>query len=197
MRALGWYIGTSNMDEQAIALLTKKIVSDISFWSALVGLLGVVVGALISGIFSYLQSKKSIDSNKEEKTKELLLLKYECMYKDLGDYSKYTQEISLLSIMSIDSGLDIKKLKSNLSNNDFTMHSALYAPKLSVQTQNLNKKLSQVIKPLSELIIQANASRTEKEALIGKVAISSLELQMEVENIRGLLADLTQQLLKT
>jgi hypothetical protein len=197
MRALGWYIGTSNMDEQAIALLTKKIVSDISFWSALVGLLGVVVGALISGIFSYLQSNKSIDSNKEEKTKELLLLKYECMYKDLGDYSKYTQEISFLSTISIDSGLDIKKLKSNLSNNDFTMHSALYAPKLSVQTQNLNKKLSQVIKPLSELIIQANASRTEKEALIGKVAISSLELQMEVENIRGLLADLTQQLLKT
>ena len=36
------------MDEQSITLLTEKIVSDISFWTALIGLGGVVIGALIA-----------------------------------------------------------------------------------------------------------------------------------------------------
>lgn len=186
------------MDEQAIALLTKKIVSDVSFWSAVIGLVGVLVGAFISGIFSYFQSKQLIDNNKAEKKKELLLLKYECMYKDLGNYSEYVQEISHLTTMSIDSHLDIKKLKTDLKNNNFIMHSNFYTPELSSQTQNLRKKLTHVIKPLGELIVLAgDAPRTEKEKLIEKVVSSSLELETEVESIRKELAKLTNQLNKT
>jgi hypothetical protein len=64
---------------------------------AAVGFTGVIIGALITGFIAYLQSKHSIDFAKQEKKKELLLMKYECMYKDLDNYYEYAQEISLLT----------------------------------------------------------------------------------------------------
>jgi hypothetical protein len=186
------------MDEQAIALLTKKIVSDVSFWSAVIGLIGVFIGAFITGLFSFFQSKQSIDSDKAEKKKVLFLLKYECMYRDLGSYSKYVQDISVLSIQSIDSGLNIRELKSDLKDNDFIMHSKFYTPTLSDQTKDLVQKLRSVITPLSELILIAdNTQRTEKEEMIGRIVTSSLELDTIVENIKQELTNLTNELIQT
>jgi len=164
---------------------------------ATVGFTGVIVGALITGIFTYFQGKQSIDITKLEKKKELLLVKYECMYKDLDSYHEYVQEISLLTINSIDSKLEIKKLKANLNNNDFIMHSMFYAPELSVQMKELTHKLGDVIKPLSILIIKPESSRSEKEKLIESVVISSLELNEKVKNIQQRLSKMANQLINT
>ncbi len=164
---------------------------------AAVGFTGVIVGALITGLITYFQSKHSIDFAKQEKKKELLLMKYECMYKDLDNYYEYAQEISLLTITSIDSNLDIKKLKANLNNNDFIMYSMFYTPELSVQMKELSGKLGGVIKSLSELIIKSESNRNEKEKLIGSVVISSLELEDKVKNIQQELAKMAHQLIST
>lgn len=99
---------------------------------ATVGFTGVIVGALITGVFTYFQGKQSIDIAKLEKKKELLLMKYECMYKELDNYYEYAQAISLLTINSIDANLDIKKLKANLKGNNFIMYAMFYAPELLV-----------------------------------------------------------------
>jgi len=56
---------------------------------AVVGFTGVIVGALITGLITYFQSKNSIYFAKQEKKKELLLMKYECMYKNLDNYYEY------------------------------------------------------------------------------------------------------------
>lgn len=183
------------MDEQAIALISEKIVSDVNFWSALIGLSGVLIGALITGLFSFLQNKQSINSTKIEKKKELLLLKYENMYLDLNNYLEYVNEISLLSINSIDSGIDIKKLKTDLKSNNFIMHSMLYTPSLLTYTEKLKVKLGNVVKPLGQLIISNIAERTEREKLIGDIVIASSELQAEVKNIQTELASLTTKLI--
>ena len=120
------------------------------------------------------------------------------MYRDLGSYSKYVQDISLLSIHSIDSGLNIRELKSDLKDNDFIMHSKFYTPTLSDQTENLVQKLRNVITPLSELIVIAdNSPRTEKEELIGRIVTSSLELETIVESIKQELTNLTNELIQT
>jgi len=185
------------MDEQSIALLSEKILADVSFWAALIGLTGVIVGALITGLFSYFQSKQLIDSAKMEKKKELLLLKYECMYKDLNNYSDYTEEIASLTMNSIDSGLDIKKLKSNLKENNFIMYFMFYTPHLSGQMKELTGSLGNVIKPLAKLIVETNGTRNEKEELISKVVISSLDLQEKVKKIQQELAKLSNQLINT
>ncbi|TSA40447.1 MAG: hypothetical protein D4R63_06135 [Methylococcaceae bacterium] len=162
-----------------------------------VGFTGVIVGALITGVFTYFQAKQSIDTAKLEKKKELLLMKYECMYKDLGKYYEYALEISLLTINSIDDNLDIKKLKANLNNNDFIMYSMFYTPELSVQINELTDKLGGVIKSLSELIIKGENNRNEKEKLIGSVVISSLELEDKIKNIQQQLAKMAKQLIST
>ncbi len=164
---------------------------------AAVGFTGVIVGALITGLITYFQSKHSIDIAKQENKKELLLMKYECMYKDLGNYYKYAQEISLLTINSIDSKLDITKLKENLNDNDFIMYSMFYTPELSVQMKDLTDKLGGVIVSLSELIIKTESNRNEKERLIGSVVMSSLELENKVKNIQQELAKMANQLIDT
>jgi len=185
------------MNEQEIALLSQKIISDVKFWSALIGLAGVLTGSLITGLFSFFQNKQSIDNAKKEKKKELLLVKYECMYKDLNNYAEYVNEISLLTINSIDSNLDIKKLKTNLKNNDFVMYSVFYTPELSGQMKELTASLGGIIKSLSELIIKSESSRSEKEMLIGTVVISSLDLENKVKNIQQELAKMVNQLITT
>jgi hypothetical protein len=184
-----------NMDEQTIALISEKIVSDVNFWSALIGFSGVLIGALITGLFSFLQNKQSINSTKIEKKKELLLLKYENMYLDLNNYLEYVNEISLLSINSIDSGIDITRLKTDLKSNSFIMYSMLYTPSLSAHTERLQMKLGNVIKQLGQLIISTIATREEKEKLIGEIVIASSELQIEVKNIKIQLASLTTELI--
>ena len=99
---------------------------------------------------------------------------------------------------SIDSRLDIKKLKTDLNNNNFIMYSNLYTPELSAQTQNLKQKLGQVIEPLSELIqITDDVPQIKREELIKRIVISSLELEIEAENIRQELANLTNKLIQT
>lgn len=183
------------MDEQTIALISEKIVSDVNFWSALIGFSGVLIGALITGLFSFLQNKQSINSTKVEKKKELLLLKYENMYLDLNNYLEYVNEISLLSINSIDSGIDITRLKTDLKSNSFIMYSMLYTPRLSAHTERLQMKLGNVIKQLGQLIISTIATREEKEKLIGEIVIASSELQIEVKNIKIQLASLTTELI--
>jgi uncharacterized membrane-anchored protein YhcB (DUF1043 family) len=183
------------MDEQTIALISKQIVSDVNFWTALIGFSGVLIGALITGLFSFFQNKQSINSTKLENKKELLLLKYEHMYLDLNNYLEYVNEISLLSMISIDSGIDIKRLKTDLKRNNFIMYSALYTHSLSTHTENLQKNLENVMKPLSQLIIGASATREEKEELIGDIVIASLELQKEVQNIKNQLVSLATELI--
>ena len=185
------------MDEQSIALLAEKILGDVNFWVASIGLTGVIIGALITGVFSYFQSKQAIENAKMEKKKELLLMKYECMYKDLDNYYEYTQEISLLTINSIDANLDIKKLKTNLKDNNFIMYSMFYIPNLSAQVKEFQEELGNVIKPLTNLIVKTDATRDEKEKLIDKVVISSLGLQHKVKKIQQELAQLTNQLIST
>jgi hypothetical protein len=98
---------------------------------------------------------------------------------------------------SIDTNLDIKKLKSNLKNNDFIMYSMFYTPELSVQMKELTDKLGGVIKSLSELIIKSEGNRNEKEKLIGSVVTSSLELEDKVKNIQQELAKMANQLIST
>lgn len=164
---------------------------------AVVGFTGVIVGALITGLITYLQSKYSIDFAKQEKKKELLLIKYEYVYKDLNNYYKYAQEISLLTINSIDSNLDIKKLKASLHNSDFIMYSMFYTPELSVQMKELTDKLDSVINSLSELIIKSESNRNDKEKLIDSVVISSLELQDKVKNIQQEIAKMVSHLICT
>lgn len=183
------------MDEQTIALISEKIISDVNFWSALIGLSGVLIGALITGSFSFLQNKQSINGTKIEKKKELLLLKYENMYLDLNNYLEYVNEISLLSLNSIDSGIDINKLTTDLKSNNFIMCSMLYTPSLSAHTEKLQMKLGNVIEPLGRLIINSIATREEKEKLISKIVIASSELQIEVKNIKIQLATLTTELI--
>ena len=62
------------MDEQSITLLVEKVVSDVSFWTALIGLGGVVIGALIAiigNIIIYkMQNKQQVSI--DEARKELL-----------------------------------------------------------------------------------------------------------------------------
>ena len=62
------------MEEQSITLLIDKVVRDISFWTALVGLSGVVVGALITIIGNVIiykmQNKQQVTI--DEARKELL-----------------------------------------------------------------------------------------------------------------------------
>ena len=183
------------MDEQTIALISDKIVSDVNFWSAIIGFSGVLIGALITGIFSFLQNKQSINGTKIENKKELLLLKYENMYLDLNNYIEYVKGISLLSITSIDSGIDIEKLKTDLKSNNFIMHSMLYTPSLSTHTERLQMKLGNVIKKLSQLIISTNDAREEKEKLTVEIVRAALDLQEEVEIIKSQLASLTAELI--
>jgi hypothetical protein len=164
---------------------------------AAIGFTGVLVGALVTGVFSYFQNKQSINFAKQQKKQELLLLKYECMYKDLDGYYKYAQEISLLTINSIDTKCDITKLRSNLSDNGFIMYSMFYAPELSVQIDELSKALGKVIKSLSQLITNTEINRNEKEKLIGVVVVSSLELQEKIQNIQQDIARMAKQLINT
>jgi flagellar basal body-associated protein FliL len=181
------------MDEQAIALISEKIVSDVSFWTALIGFMGVFLGALITGIFSFFQNQQSIKSAKLEKKKELLLMKYEQMYLDLDNYLQYVNEISVLSISSIDSGLNIRELKTDLKQNNFIMYSMLYTPSLSSHTEALREQIGRVIKPLSTLI--SSGTREEKEDLIAQIVTASLDLQLKVQSIKQELSTLTTELI--
>lgn len=160
-------------------------------------LIGTIIGALIVGIFAYFQTKQSIDSKKLENKKELLLVRYECMYKELFNYHQYLTEISLLTINSINANLDIKKLKTNLKDNDFDMYSKFYTPELSPQMTDLTNKLGNVIEALSDLIIKSDSDREEKEKLIGTILTSSLELQDTVKNIQKELSKIANKLIKT
>lgn len=182
------------MDEQAIALISEKIVSDVSFWSALIGFTGVLLGALITGIFSFFQNQQSIKSAKLEKKKEILLMKYEQMYLDLDNYLQYVNEISVLSISSIDSGLNIRELKTDLKQNNFIMYSMLYTPSLSSHTETLREQIGRVINPLSTLI-SSSGTREEKEALIEQIVFASLDLQPKVQSIKQELSTLTTKLI--
>ena len=183
------------MDEQEIALLSQKIITDVKFWSALIGLAAVLVGSVITGLFSFSQNKRSIDNVKKENKKELLLVKYECMYKDLDNYAEHVREISLLTIKSIDSGFDIKQLKTNLKNNDFLMYSMFYTPELSVEIKELTNNLGDMIISLSKLIMKSGSNRSEKETLISSVVTSSLDLQNKVKSIQKELAKMVHLLI--
>ncbi|HDI3134846.1 TPA: hypothetical protein PMB21_003587, partial [Vibrio cholerae] len=77
------------MDQEAIALISEKIVSDVNFWTASIGFFGVILGALITGGLSFFQNKQSINNVKLEKKKELLLMKYELMYQELDSFTEF------------------------------------------------------------------------------------------------------------
>ncbi|ASK56266.1 hypothetical protein CEQ48_16360 [Vibrio tarriae] len=52
------------MDEQAVSIIAEKVVSDVSFWTSLIGLGGVIVGAAIAIIGNIIIFKMQ---NKQQK----------------------------------------------------------------------------------------------------------------------------------
>ncbi|WP_441004007.1 hypothetical protein [Pseudocolwellia agarivorans] len=66
------------MDEQAVSLLAEKMVSDVSFWTALIGLGGVVIGAVIAIIGNVIifkmqnKQQKDIDTVRKELLNKML-----------------------------------------------------------------------------------------------------------------------------
>ncbi len=184
------------MDQEAIALISEKIVSDVNFWTASIGFFGVILGALITGGLSFFQNKQSINNVKLEKKKELLLMKYELMYQELDSFTEFVNEISTLSISSIDSTFRPASLKSDLKNNRFVMYSYLYTPELSDKTKGLQEELGSMMLSLSKLIIDSSDNRSVREAIIGEVVTSSVKISTHVDSIKQELITLTDQLIK-
>lgn len=105
------------MDEQAVTLLAEKVISDVSFWTALIGLGGVVLGALIAIIGNIIIFKMQ---NKQQKTIDEARKKL--LHKMLSDSTfKEGRSLEALSQVTGSQPEECRRLLIEISARGFTL----------------------------------------------------------------------------
>lgn len=155
-------------------------------------IIGTIVGACIAGAFMYFKDKNQMEFERLKSKKELLLDKYEHIYKDLNAYSAFSNEISMQMISETGYGgkFDIKKLSISLSDNQLIMDVMFYAPELQNIMNKVHQKQEDVTKSVTTFILDTEATKEHREKLTGDAFIASAELSKLVKEAQKKLAGL-------
>lgn len=164
---------------------------------AIIGLVGAVLGAAIVGLSSYFLSQKQQSFEKSKHRKELLLAKYEVIYKELSAYLSYSSDVFMQMIAETGYGLkfDPKQISPVLKDTQLKMHIGHYARDLLPTFRQIEAKQLSISKAIAKFIMDIKAGKKGKEEATAEVAILLSELRLLVASAQDELADMAASLL--
>ena len=141
---------------------------------ALFGLIGTVVGAAIV----YFKDRQQHEFERTKEKKELLLEKYELIYKELSIYQAFASDVSMqmISETGYSGKFDQNQIRKDIKNTNLRMNVSFYAPQLSEVFKEINKKYTIIMRAMAEFILKYDASKNEKGKLTGEAAIALSEM---------------------
>ena len=159
---------------------------------AITGLIGTIVGACIAGYFVFHREKKQREHEQQKQKRELLLQKYEQIYKDLSNYSHFVGEISMQMISEVGYGgkFDPGKFTATLKDCDLAMNITFYAPEISEQLQDIEAQHTIAARAMTEFLLKSEASHEERSKFTGDAAVASAMLTKTVKEAQEKLASL-------
>ena len=162
---------------------------------AIAGLFGTIVGACIAGFFVFHRDKKQREYEQLKQKKDLLLQKYEQIYKELTNYSHFVSELSMQMISEVGYGgkFDSEKFRTTLKDCDLAMNITFYALEISEYLKNIESEHTIAARALTEFLLKSSASHEEKSKFTGDAAIASAKLSETVKEAKGNLALLVRE----
>ncbi len=146
---------------------------------ALIGLAGVVVGSLITGLFLLWSNRQNHQHEEEKEKRRLLLEKYELIYSGLLSYQSLANEISLqmLSEAGYSGKFDGKQISKDYASSNLKMNVSFYAPELCDIVDEMDVKHSIIGRAVTEFILDKEQSKNKKGDHTGAAVIAAAELQ--------------------
>ncbi|MDB4077458.1 hypothetical protein N9537_06400 [Porticoccaceae bacterium] len=146
---------------------------------ALIGLAGVVVGSLITGLFLLWSNRQNYEHDEEKNKRRMLLEKYELIYSGLLVYQKLASDISMqmISEAGYSGKFDSSVISKAYASSNLQMNVTFYAPELRELIAEMDKKQNLVVRSATEFLLAKGQSKEEKERYTETAIIASAELQ--------------------
>ena len=146
---------------------------------ALIGLAGVVVGSLITGLFLLWSNRQNHQHEEEKEKRRLLLDKYELIYSGLLAYQKLANDVSLqmLSEAGYSGKFDSSAISKDYASSNLKMNVTFYAPELRDLVDEMDKNHTIIGRTAAEFLLEKDQSKERKGNQAGVAAIAAAELQ--------------------
>ena len=160
--------------------------------NALIGLIGTIVGAGIAGFFMFHREKQQRTFEKQKQKRDLLLKKYEEIFRDLSNYEIYGSEISMQMISEAGYGgkFDANKLSTSLRDNTLIMNATFYVPEIIPEITLIEEKLNIVTRAVTAFLLKVDAPLEQKSKFSEEALVASAELSRVAKAAKSKLAEL-------
>lgn len=146
---------------------------------ALIGLTGVVIGSLITGLFLLWSNRQSHEQEEAKEKRRLLLEKYELIYSGLIAYQKLAGDISMqmISEAGYNGKFDASAISKDYASSNLKMNVSFYAPELIELVDAMDKQHILIGRSVAEFLLDKENSKEKKQNHTGVVAVAASELQ--------------------
>jgi hypothetical protein len=146
---------------------------------AIIGLVGVVVGSLITGLFLLWLNRQNHEHDEEKNKRRMLLEKYELIYLGLLAYQKLASDISMqmLSESGFSGKFDSSEISKDYASSSLQMNVKFYAPELLDLLAEMDKKQTLIARSATEFLLAKEDTKEKKENCTEASLIALAELK--------------------